>query len=191
MRARVAYISSLGTTAILVAAALLMLAVVGAIVTFKGWPGRANAAGVQSVPLGPSLNPARATLVVTRVARARAVVRARPAAAATRRLSTAGLVKQVAPRVVTGLVMVPVGAGPSIRGVPQPGRPGARFPAPSGRDPAIGPLPPASPGGGSVDPARIVPAQLPNPSGPPPSAEGLTVVVEQLVAQAPPPASLK
>jgi hypothetical protein len=66
MRARVAYISSLGTTAILVAAALLMLAVVGAIVAFRGWPGAANAAGVQSVPLTSPLTRASATLVVTR-----------------------------------------------------------------------------------------------------------------------------
>ena len=52
MRARFAYISSLGTTAILVAAALLMLAVVGALVAFRGWPGSANGAVVQPVPLG-------------------------------------------------------------------------------------------------------------------------------------------
>src|SRR6266576_861730 len=99
MRARVAYISSLGTTAILVAAALLMLAVVGAIVAFRGWPGAANAAGVQSVPLAPSFTQARATLVITRVKRTAAVVRARPAGAAAqaRRLSTVGLVKQVGP----------------------------------------------------------------------------------------------
>src|SRR5881227_291587 len=173
MRARVAYISSLGTTAILVAAALLMLAVVGAIVAFRGWPGQANAAGVQSVPLGPSLRPARTTLVVTSVTRARAVVRARSTAAAlARRRSTAGLVKQVGPRIVPGLVMVPVGRGLPARSVsPRSGRPGPSFPAPTGRDP-IGQVPPASPGSGQVDPGRLVPVQLPDPSGPPPPPDG-------------------
>ena len=68
MRVRVAYISSLGTTAILVAAALLMLAVVGAIVGVPGWPGGANGAGrpvrcrsAQSFTRG-----ARTALVITR-----------------------------------------------------------------------------------------------------------------------------
>jgi hypothetical protein len=191
MRARVAYISSFGTTAILVAAALLMLAVVGAIVAFRGWPGSASAAGVQSVPLGPSLRPVRATPVVTRVNRA--VVRTRPAAAVTRRLSTVGLVKQVAPRVVPGLVMVPTGRGPSVHPAsPQPGRPGPTFPAPSGRDPAIGSLPAAPSRSAPVDPAQLVPIQLPSSGGPPPppSADEVSSAVSQLVAQAPPPPSL-
>src|SRR5436309_15371061 len=108
MRARVAYISSLGTTAILVAAALLMLAVVGAIVAFRGWPGAANAEGVQSVPLTPSLTRASASLVSTRVHRVRAVVRAagRLASGRTGRLSTVGLVKVVGPRATPGVVKV-------------------------------------------------------------------------------------
>src|SRR5438876_1854124 len=192
MRARVAYISSFGTTAILVAAALLMLAVVGAIVTFRGWPGSANAAGVQSVPLGPSLQRARATPVVARVNRAgRGVVRTRTAAAVTRRLSTAGLVKQVGPRVVPGLVMVPVATGPPLRSAfPQPSRPGPTFPAPSGRNPAIGSLPAEPSRSAPVDPAELVPIQVPNTGAPPPSADELSAAVDQLVAQAPPPPSL-
>src|SRR5690349_19108998 len=110
MRARVAYISSFGTTAILVAAALLMLAVVSAIVAFRGWPGAANADGGQSVPLTPGFTKASASLVVTHVHRASAVVRsgARPVAARgpARRLSTAGLVKVVGPRTLPGVVKV-------------------------------------------------------------------------------------
>ena len=184
MRARVAYISSLGTTAILVAAALLMLAVVGAIVAFRGWPGAANAAGVQSVPLTPSLPRARASLVSTSV-RPTAVVRARPGAVAARarRLSTVGLVKQVGPSVVPGLVSVR-GAPPMHPVFPQAGRPSPTFPAPSGRDPAIGPLAPATPDSQPLDPARIVPVQLPNPAGSPPPT---IPAVDAAVPQVPPP----
>src|SRR2546423_11436655 len=120
MRARVAYISSLGTTAILVAAALLMLAVVGAIVAFRGWPGAANGAGVQSVPLTSPLTRASATLLATRAHRGGGVVRARGAAATkgAGRLSTVGLVKQVGPGPVPGIVKVTTGGpGPSMHGV--------------------------------------------------------------------------
>src|SRR4051794_10228128 len=118
MRARPAYISSLGTTAILVAAALLMLAVVSAIVAFRGWPGAATGSGdVQSVPLSPNGTAARAALVrhvpkthgVERSTRSRA---GRPSR--TQAVSTAGLVKEQAsgPRVVPGVVMEPVAAAP-------------------------------------------------------------------------------
>src|SRR3954469_22963057 len=102
MRARVAYISSLGTTAILVAAALLMLAVVGALVAFRGWPGSANGAVVQPVSLGPGSGAAR-TVLTRPAAATKPVVRVRSfaALAATRaRVSTAGLVKRPEPGVV-------------------------------------------------------------------------------------------
>jgi hypothetical protein len=183
MRARVAYISSLGTTAILVAAALLMLAVVGAIVTFRGWPGAANAAGVQSVPLPPSLTQARTALIITPVKPARALIRAR-AAAARRFTSTAGLVKIVGPRAVSGVVRVPGRSAPPMRGVfPQPGRPLPAFPAPSGRNPVTVSLPQASPDSG---PSRLVPVQLPNPS----AAAPVTSTVSTLVGHVPPPRSV-
>jgi hypothetical protein len=156
MRARVAYISSFGTTAILVAAALLMLAVVGAIVTFRGWPGAANADGVQSVPLTPSFTRADARLVVTRVHRASALVRGatRPVAARSRagRLSTAGLVKVVGPSTLPGVVKVTGGPGPGMHPVfpaPQQAGPLSSFPPPSGRNPVTVPVPTASSGGGS------------------------------------------
>src|SRR3954462_3485824 len=100
MRARIAYISSLGTTAILVAAALLMLAVVGALVAFRGWPGNANGAVIQRVPLGPGSGAARTVLVrPTAATTSKRVVRVESfaaRAAARARLSTAGLVKQPA-----------------------------------------------------------------------------------------------
>jgi hypothetical protein len=44
-----AYITSLGTTAILVASSLLVLAVTSAIVAFDGWPGQSAAAAVDRV----------------------------------------------------------------------------------------------------------------------------------------------
>jgi hypothetical protein len=188
MRARVAYISSLGTTAILVAAALLMLAVVGAIVAFRGWPGAANAAGVQSVPLAPSFEQARSTLVVTRVNRVRSVVRAGTRAAAARRLSTVGLVKQAGPPVALGVVKVsPPGSGPSMNPVfPQPGRPGPAFPPPAGRDPVTVPLAPSSPGDGSGQ----LPVHLPDGGAAAPVAGQVETVVGQVVAPAPSPPSL-
>ena len=113
MRARVAYISSFGTTAILVAAALFILAVVGTIVAFRGWPGGSGGAQVQSVPLAP---PAQGRLTAS-VRRPAPVHRRAVSVAASRRavprVSTAGLVKAAPPtgarvHVVPGVVMVPV-----------------------------------------------------------------------------------
>src|SRR5207237_977628 len=54
MRARAAYISSLGTTGILVSSALFMLTMVSALVAFRGWPGVTPGGGVQAVPLQSS-----------------------------------------------------------------------------------------------------------------------------------------
>src|SRR3954463_847698 len=95
MRARFAYISSLGTTAILVAAALLMLAVVSAIVAYRGWPGDSgNNGGVQFVPSRPG-GALRRVALVRRVKVARGVERSGTANRVTSnaRASTAGLVK--------------------------------------------------------------------------------------------------
>lgn len=157
MRARPAYISSLGTTAILVAAALLMLAVVSAIVAFRGWPGTATGSGgVHSVPLAPGTGAARAALV-RRVATAPGVERAkrsanrRPAAAVkSAKLSTAGLVKggPSEPRVVPGIVMEPA-----------PGAPMQAEPLGPGR---VQPVVPASPTPATV-PDRRVPQQSDGP----------------------------
>jgi hypothetical protein len=189
MRARVAYISSLGTTAILVAAALLMLAVVGAIVAFRGWPGAANGADVQSVPLTSPLTRASATLVATRTSHGgRGVVRAAGVAATkgAARLSTVGLVKQVGPGPLPGIVKLTTGGpGPSMHGVfPGPSRPIPSFPPPTGRNPVTVQLPPSSPGGGS---STLAPVELPNPAGAAPVTTQVGTSVGQVVTQVPSP----
>ena len=190
MRARVAYISSLGTTAILVAAALLMLAVVGAIVAFKGWPGAANADGVRSVPLPPSFTRASATLVAARQHRPAGLVRSATVAARLGggKLSTVGLVKQVGPGgAVAGVVKVTGGPGPSMHGVfPQPTHPIPSFPAPSGRNPVTVQLPQTTSGGGSN---TTVPVQIPNPTGVAPVTGQVGTTVEQVTSHVPAPSS--
>ena len=192
MRARVAYISSLGTTAILVAAALLMLAVVGAIVTFKGWPGAANADGVRSVPLPPSFTRASATLVAARPHRRAGLVRSAALAARVggRRLSTAGLVKQTGPGAggVAGVVKVTSGPGPSMHGVfPQPAQPIPSFPPPSGRNPVTVQLPQGASGGGS---STILPVELPNPGSVAPVTGQVGTTVEHVTSQVPAPVNV-
>jgi hypothetical protein len=195
MRARVAYISSLGTTAILVAAALLMLAVVGALVAFKGWPGSANGAVVQQVPLGPGTGAAH-TVLVRPAALTRRVVRVRPSAAhavaARARLSTAGLVKQPKQAVVPGIVMVPVAPATMHPAAPET----AAGPPQSGAQPAVAPpeKPPGTPstpapvGGGS---AALPLGPLPDAAGPgapqAPSSDEVAVMVGELIAVPPPP----
>jgi hypothetical protein len=51
LKATKAYIASLGTTGVLLAASLLMLAVVSAVVAFDRWPGGAVANPVQTLVL--------------------------------------------------------------------------------------------------------------------------------------------
>jgi hypothetical protein len=118
MRVRVAYISSLGTTAILLAAALTLLTVVGAIVAFRGWPEGAGGSGVQSVPLAPGTSPAPAAVVRRSPATRSKAAGVRKAAAhhAAAHASTAGLVKTDAagPPTVPGLVMVQPYSGPRM-----------------------------------------------------------------------------
>jgi hypothetical protein len=218
MRARPAYISSLGTTAILVAAALLMLGVVGAIVAFRGWPGSATgSAGVQSVPLAPSGRAAQAALV-RRVATAHGVERSkaraarRPAAAAKRaNLSTAGLVKGEAsgPRVVPGIVMEPTASSPMQAQPSSPGRtPAVPQASPTPSTAPERPLPPPSDGplagsGGGITiplPIPVPPApagplpdptgSLSDPAGPLPSPDGVTTMVGSLLAGGTPPPPL-
>ena len=197
MRARVAYISSLGTTAILVAAALLMLAVVGAIVTFRGWPGSEAGAQVQPVPLTAPPAATRVALVRADSAPVPAVVRRLTSAAvpaASRSLSTAGLVKQVsASSVVPGIVLVPAGGSPMRGQGPQPPGQGGGPTTPGGPlpDPGSGggPLPP---GGGRFDPGGSVPVPLPGGATVPPSGtDGVTAAIGDLLAQTPPPPAVK
>src|SRR5919107_6423722 len=157
MRARVAYISSLGTTAILVAAALLMLALVGALVAFRGWPGSANGATVQQVPLGPGTGAAR-TVLVRPVADTKRVVRVKSfaaRAAAQARVSTAGLVKQPKPVVVPGVVMNPIPPAtmhPVAPGTVPASQPPATQPAIAAPQKPPSPTPAPAPVGGGDSP---------------------------------------
>jgi hypothetical protein len=195
MRARFAYISSLGTTAILVAAALLMLAVVSAIVAFRGWPGGSGDGGqVQSVPLAPGGAAQRVALVRRGAGIARGVERsARASRVAAPRASTAGLVKTAAtgPRTVPGLVMVPVASAPMT---PQPTHSGqAGQPQPVAdpvpqrslpdQPPPGGPLP----GGGGGLPA---PGPLPAPAASQPTPEQVTAMVGTVLGGSTPPPPL-
>jgi hypothetical protein len=194
MRARVAYISSLGTTAILVAAALLMLALVGALVAFRGWPGGANGAVVQQVPLGPGTGAAR-TVLVRPVAATKRVVRVRSftARAASRaRVSTAGLVKDPAPPAVSGVVMAPVSTvtmqptAPQTRG----GEPAATVQqaVQAPQPPATGD--PTTVGGPPGNPLAGLPLLDPNaPASSPqtPSSDQVATMVGELIGSAPPP----
>jgi hypothetical protein len=201
MRARLAYISSLGTTTILVASAIFVLGVVGTIVAFRGWPGGGSNADVQSVPLATpaAANPVRR---VVRAGRARPPVRAKRPAAAARRTSTAGLVKQpdAGSGVVPGLVMVPVHPVPvtTPTTVPAPPAPGSSH-LPNGSAPAGSPEVPAVP----ADPVAQLPPILvpepvtdlaPVPPAPPVPAPGVPlpgpqvdVVVTDVLGTLPPP----
>ena len=121
MRARAALISSFGTTGILVAAALLMLAVVSALVAFRGWPG-GTGESIASVPVTQQagapveLRQVR-TVTAPRAVKLAATVASRSAPA---RASTTGLVK--AP-VVSGpghVVKVPRGVHMTLPPVQTP-----------------------------------------------------------------------
>jgi hypothetical protein len=185
MRARAAYISSLGTTAILVVAALLMLTLVSALVAFHGWPGTAAGSGVQSVPLAPE---GATTVKVERtrvaVGQRRRAARRTQAAASVRRRTTTGLVKHVSAGggpLLPGLVMVPAPEGPQASPPPgtptvpppsTPQGPGEQTPVPTPVQNSLPPLPDlagelppppgaARPGDGGDDLAVMVGALMP------------------------------
>jgi hypothetical protein len=197
MRARVAYISSLGTTAILVAAALLMLVVVGALVAFRGWPGSANGEPVHPVALDPGSRTVRAVIART-AASTKHVVRVRKSAsvATTRRhVSTAGLVKTPGSGVVAGVVMVPTPPATMTPVSPQP-HGGSTPPAVT---PAVAPPAtpnPADPGpvtapGGPLPDVQLPGTPLLDPSSSPspqvPSSDQVVAMVGELIGTAPPP----
>jgi hypothetical protein len=168
MRARFAYITSLGTTAILVAAALLMLGVVGAIVAFHGWPGSAQGKGVRSLPLAPTGPNARVALVRrAKVIHGTKLSRSpRGITSLARGASTRGLVKQTTPPrspVITGIVMVPVRTTTHVTTTPEPVQP-------VGPSAVLTPdrrVPPTEPSGPGAVPYPSVPlpglAQVPIP----------------------------
>jgi hypothetical protein len=183
MRARAAYISSFGTTTILVGAALLMLAVGSAIVGYRGWPGSVSGSSVESVPLARPAHDAGSLVraaATTRLTRAKAP---KAAAQAGRTVSTAGLVKlprAASGAVVPGIVMVPargtVGlVSPIGASYPAPSRPPIQTPPPKRRD---------NPGPPSTTP----PLPVPDPGGTPlpGSPDQVAVIVGDTLASAPP-----
>jgi hypothetical protein len=74
MRARKAYISSLGTTGVLIAAALVMLTIVGALVAFDRWPTHAIAEA-ETVPIARDSTDAIGRAAVAHAARPTSALR--------------------------------------------------------------------------------------------------------------------
>jgi hypothetical protein len=90
VKAGKAYISSLGTTGLLIASSLLLLAVGGTIVAFDRWPdGEGSRADVVAVDAGERAVPASTVTERRRAARARTSERRRARAAAQRRRARA------------------------------------------------------------------------------------------------------
>ena len=172
MRARAAYISSIGTTGILVAAALLMLALVSALVAFHAWPG-GTSDSVASVPVpaaaGSSDGLGTVRTVKTRRVAVKRVAPAHRAAPDRRPVTAAGLVKVTTVHAApTDLVKVP---------------PGVHMTLPPISTPVIRTTPPVGPPG----PADPVPSdpQRPLPDSPLPPPEQLEQAVDGLVGPLP------
>jgi hypothetical protein len=151
MTARKAYISSLGTTGLLVAAALAMLIVVGALVAFDRWPTQAIAEA-ESVPVTPG----DATRVSETADR-------RTAAAADRGAHRAGVRSLAQVRGVLGQVAAQAGTVGRSAHV-----------APVVRDPVVSDLPapdatadtaPTAPSTAAAQPAPATPS-APSPQSP-------------------------
>ena len=136
MRARAAYIHSLGTTGILIASALLMMAIVSTIVAFRSWPVTGGSTDVQSVPLSP----AQLSSSTLRKAPSRPAHRARTRQ--NRAASTRGLLKVRAPQTAYSTPhTIPMGTG--TRGFQQhqgtvPGAPGSSTRPPAQLPPSAG-----------------------------------------------------
>src|SRR5947207_15354075 len=83
VRASRAYITSLGTTGVLIASSILMLAVVSTIVAFRGWPGDDIVNGLGSLRVGddqPTLRITGPDQIAVDAAPAAAAVAATPPA---------------------------------------------------------------------------------------------------------------
>src|SRR3954447_16485096 len=83
VRASRAYITSLGTTGVLIASSILMLAVVSTIVAFRGWPGDDIVNGLGSLRVEndqPSLQASGPAQIAADAAPAAAAVAASPPA---------------------------------------------------------------------------------------------------------------
>jgi hypothetical protein len=141
MKATRAYIASLGTTGVLLAASVLLLTVVSAFVAFDGWPSGTVTARVDKLVLRD-----RAPAIpVSATASRPATPAAAPAAPATR---TAGGVRRVGGgQGVAGERFVPARPGPTTPGAGPVGVP-VPLPAPLPSGPEIPSIP--VPGGDSV-----------------------------------------
>jgi hypothetical protein len=172
MSARKAYISSLGTTGLLVAAALAMLVVVGALVAFDRWPTQAIAEA-ESVPIARDgadssrASTASRTLEPSRVALANPVPATRSRAVLQGAAARAGSTSTEAPASAPG-ARAPAASDPVVSDLPapdsEPGGP-AQQPAPAA---ASTPQVPSSP-----DPRPPV-IELPPGSLEPTAGDGLT-----------------
>ena len=129
MRADRAYIAGIGTTGVLVASALLLLAVVSTLVAFRGWPGTDLVDDIGNLVVGESERP----LAVQ--GPARAALEAAPAAGAVAENPAPG----------TAAAAAAAAAAPA----PRPTRPSAR------PDGVI--RPPSDPNAGFREEARLVP----------------------------------
>jgi hypothetical protein len=168
MSARKAYISSLGTTGLLIAAALAMLIVVGALVAFDRWPTQA-VAEAESVPItGDAANasnqageprsftrtglPARLTAISDK--RSRAVLR-RAAARAGRVESTVGPAPAVSETIVSDLPAPNTAPSATAPAAPAQQQASAPAPAPAPQTPT---LPDKTPPAITLPPGSLAPA---------------------------------
>jgi hypothetical protein len=177
MRARAAYIRSLGTTSILVAAALLMLGVVGALVGFHGWPEGAVGETVPSVPLKPTPEPVLSAARDIRNAAAGSI----GAEAGTGGASAAGVVKLVpvrSPQAIGYPEALPPGEAVPSSGAPAPEAPTAaqHAPAPGGQIPPTPAVPPADPQGIQGLLTQLI-GSAPPPPGAPQEGQAIEVTV--------------
>jgi hypothetical protein len=145
-----AYIAGIGTTGVLIGFALLILAVVSALVAFRGWPGDAVVGGAGEVDVGDNaslvgIEPVRLG-ERARAADGRATSRAGAATAGSRRaggrFDVRGVSQSESARLQPG--SAPVGA-PGANGTGTPNGTGS----PNGTGTPSVP-PPASPGGGGM-----------------------------------------
>ena len=168
MRARAAYISSFGTSGILVASALLVLAMASALVAFRGWPeGLPTGERVTAVPVAPSAGsatglrePARALAPAGRSDGTRAAGASSTAASGG---STVGLYKDSAVEAgsgqVGGMIKVPVVTDPQpVVPLPPPSTGPQQTGAPAGGQPPSAPPRDAPPKGDLVPEVPAAPS---------------------------------
>src|SRR4051812_1923549 len=166
MSARKAYISSLGTTGLLIAAALAMLIVVGALVAFDRWPTQA-VAEAESVPVtgdgvgaGHQSGESRAFVRTGPFARSSAVSAKRSAAALRRMAARAGRVDATssipapAAEVIHEPIVSDLPAPDSAPSTPAPAAPAPQQQAPA--SPPAAPVPDTKPP--AIGPGELAPA---------------------------------